>query len=119
MSRLAAVAATALAAACATPDIPGTYEAILPAASGGGERHVRVTLRADGTAAVSSALSQRPDRFLVEGTWEGTGRRIALTLDDRKTMTFELAGDQLVARDWDRAAWGEPDPGVLTRVWRQ
>ena len=58
MSRLAAVAATALAAACATPDIPGT-------------------------------------------------------------MTFELAGDQLVARDWDRAAWGEPDPGVLTRVWRQ
>ncbi|HTG96409.1 MAG TPA: copper resistance protein NlpE N-terminal domain-containing protein [Burkholderiales bacterium] len=119
MSRLAAVAATALAAACATPDIPGTYEAILPAASGGGERHVRVTLRADGTAAVSSALSQRPDRFLVEGTWEGTGRRIALTLDDRKTMAFELAGDQLVARDWDRAAWGEPDPGVLTRVWRQ
>ena len=119
MSRLAAVAATALAAACATTDIPGTYEAIRPAANDGGERHVRVTLRTDGTAAVSSALSQRPDRSLVEGTWEGTGRRIALTLDDRKTMAFELAGDQLVARDWDRAAWGEPDPGVLTRVWRQ
>jgi len=73
MSRLAAVAATALAAACATPDIPGTYEAILPAASGGGERHV----------------------------------------------PFELAGDQLVARQWDRAAWGEAGPGVLTRVVRQ
>ena len=38
MSRLAAVAATALAAACATTDVPGTYEAILPAANDGGER---------------------------------------------------------------------------------
>lgn len=119
MSRLAAVAATALAAACATTDIPGTYQAIFPAASGGGERHVRVTLRADGTAAVSSALSQRPSRFLVEGTWEGAGRRIALTLDDRKNMAFELAGDQLIAREWDRAAWGEAGPGVLTRVFGQ
>jgi hypothetical protein len=118
MSRLAAVAATALAAACATTDIPGTYEAIRPAANDGGERHVRVTLRTDGTAAVSSALSQRPDRSLVEGTWEGTGRRIALTLEGRKTMAFELAGDQLVAREWDRAAWGEAGPGVLTRVFR-
>jgi len=73
MSRLAAVAATALAAACATTDIPGTYEAIRPAANDGGERHVRVTLRTDGTAAVSSALSQRPDRSLVEGTWGEAG----------------------------------------------
>ena len=119
MSRLAAVAATALAAACATTDIPGTYEAIRPAANDGGERHVRITLRTDGTAAVSSALSQRPDRSLLEGTWQGTGRLIALTLDGRKAMAFELAGDQLVAREWDRAAWGEAGPGVLTRVWRQ
>ena len=74
MSRLAAVAATALAAACATTDIPGTYEAILPAANDGGD--------------------QRPRRFLG------------------------LAGDQLVAREWDRAAWGEAGPGVLTRVFR-
>jgi len=48
MSRLAAVAATALAAACATPDIPGTYKAILPAASGGGERHVPFELAGPG-----------------------------------------------------------------------
>jgi len=119
MSRLAAVAATALAAACATTDVPGTYEAILPAANDGGERHVRVTLRADGTAAVSSALSQRPSRFLAEGAWAATGRRIALTLEDQKNIAFELAGDQLVAREWDRAAWGEAGPGVLTRVYRQ
>ena len=116
MSRLPAFAVVALAAACATTSIPGTYEVILPAARDEGERHVRVTLRADGTAAVSSALSQRPSRFLVEGTWEGTSKRIALTLDDQKKMTFARAGDQLVAKEWDRTIWGEAGPGALARV---
>ena len=48
MSRLAAVAATALAAACATTNIPGTYEAIRPAANDGGERHVPFELAGPG-----------------------------------------------------------------------
>jgi len=96
--------------------VPGTYEAVLPTASGGGERHVRVTLKPDGFAALSSAFSGRPSRFLAEGTWEGKGNRITMTFADGKTMAFEHAGDELIAREWDRAAWGEAGPGVLYRV---
>ncbi|HEU5178433.1 MAG TPA: hypothetical protein VFU24_13350, partial [Burkholderiales bacterium] len=47
------------AAACSTTQAPGTYEAVLPAAEAG-ERHVRVTLRPDGSGALSSTLSERP-----------------------------------------------------------
>ena len=45
IGRTTAFAAVALAAACATTGVPGTYEAVLPAASCGGERQVRVTLK--------------------------------------------------------------------------
>ena len=87
MSRLLALVACALAAACATTPIPGTYESIIPAGSDRGEHHIRVTLKPEGAAAVSSAFSERPSRFLAEGTWE-----------------------------WDPAIWGAAGPGVLFRV---
>jgi NlpE N-terminal domain len=105
-----------LAAACAATDVAGTYESVLPAASGGGQRHIRVTLQPDGFAAVSSAFTGRPSRFLAEGKWQREGRRIAVTLDDKETMVFQHAGEELVAREWNRTIWGEAGPGVLTRV---
>jgi len=114
MRKTAAVAV--LMAACAASGVPGTYQAVLPAASGGGERHIRVVLQPDGFAAVSSAFSARPSRFLAEGTWVADGRRGTVNLDNQKTMVFERAGDQLVAREWEHSLWGEKGPGVLHRV---
>lgn len=102
------------AAACSTTPAPGTYEAVLPAADAG-ERHVRVTLKPDGSGALSSTLSERPNRLLAEGTWLRDGNRITLTLN-QKQMVFQLAGDQLIAKEWDRAEWGERGPGALFRV---
>jgi hypothetical protein len=31
-------------------------------------------------------------------------------------MVFQHAGDELIARDWDRALWGEAGPGTLRRI---
>ena len=105
-----------VAAACATTSAPGTYETILPAASGGAERYVRVTLKPNGEAALSSAFAARPSRFLAQGTWKQTDSRIVVAFDDGKQMAFQLAGNQLVAREWDVSLWGEKGPGTLSRV---
>jgi hypothetical protein len=113
--RALALAVTALAAGCATTQAPGTYEVILPAADAG-ERHVRVTLRPNGEAALSSAFSERPSRFLAQGTWKQDGNRIALDLANQEQLVFRLAGDQLVGKEWDRSLWGEKGPGTLVRV---
>jgi hypothetical protein len=102
-------------AGCAATPAPGTYEAILPAADAG-ERHVRVTLRPNGEASLSSAFSKRPSRFLAQGTWRQDGTRITADFENQKTIVFELAGNQLIAKDWDRAQWGEKGPGALFRV---
>ena len=96
MKTASTFAAVLFACACATGPA-GTYEAVLPVASGGGERHVRVTLKSDGGAAVSSAFSGRPSRFLAEGAWTQEERRITV-------------------KEWDHAVWGEAGPGVLWRV---
>ena len=116
--RLSAVAAAMFAAACATPEVPGTYETKLPAASGGGERHVSVTLNPGGAAAVSTAFPGRPSRSLVHGTWaQKEGGVVIVTLKGPRDeqMVFQHAGDELVARDWDRATWGQAGPGTLKR----
>jgi hypothetical protein len=97
-------------------EVSEIYEAVLPAASGGGERHIRVTLRRDGFAAVSSAFSGRPSRFLAEGTWQREDGRIAVNLHGEQRMLFRHAGEQLVSVEWDHALWGEAGPGVLVRV---
>ena len=113
-----AAAFAVLIAACAASGIPGTYEAVQPAASGGGERHIRVTLRPDGFAAVSSAFSGRPSRFLAEGAWQSAGSEITVNLGGERParMVFRRAGDQLIGREWDPSVWGEKGPGVLYRV---
>jgi hypothetical protein len=107
-----------LVAACAGSGNPGIYEAVLPAAGGGGERHVRVTLKPDGSAALSSAFSGRPSRFLAEGSWQEDGREITVNLGGARPerIVFHRAGDFLSAREWDRVTWGEKGPGVLQRV---
>ena len=108
-------AAAVLAAGCATISAAGTYEAVLPAASDGGERHIRVNLHPDGTAAVTSAFSGRPSQFLAEGLWAQEGSQITVRLSSER-MVFHRAGDQLVASEWDRSVWGEAGPGVLYRL---
>jgi hypothetical protein len=116
--KLSAFSAVMLMAACATPEVPGTYEAKLPAASGGGERHVSVTLDPSGSAALSTAFSGRPSRSLVQGTWtQGEGVVVIVTLKGPRPeqIIFQHAGDELIARDWDRAVWGEAGPGTLRR----
>lgn len=119
MNLRASFAAALLVAACAITDPAGTYEtAALPAASGGGERYVRVLLSQDGFAAVSSSFSGRPSRFLGEGTWERAGSLVTVSLGDPRAerIVFRHAGDQLVGHEWDPATWGEAGPGVLYRV---
>src|SRR5262245_18838134 len=111
-----AIAALALAWACAALDIAGVYEANLPAASGGGERNVSVTLETDGTAVVSSAFPGRPSRFLVEGKWRLEKHRVIVDLGKGQSMVFDYADDSLIARHWDRSVWGEEGPGTLRRV---
>jgi hypothetical protein len=116
--KLFTFAAVVLAAACATPEVPGTYEATSPAASGGGERHVSVTLDPSGAAAVSAAFPGRPSRSLVQGTWaQKEGGVVIVTLRGPRPeqMIFLHAGDELIARDWDRTVWGQAGPGTLRR----
>ena len=93
----------------------GTYAAVVPAGSGGGERQVSVVLQNDGTATVSSAVSGRPSRFTVTGTWQQSGERVVVNTDLQR-LVFDYAGNRLVAREWDRAAWGEAGPGTLQRL---
>ena len=97
-----------LLAGCAV--IPGNYEGKT------GERTVRVTLKPDGFAALSTMFSNRSTRFLSEGTWVEEGGRIRLSLEGQ-TVVFQRRGDELVAREWDRAVWGEQGPGALQQVW--
>ena len=103
-----------LAVACAALDVSGTYEGV-QAAAGAGARHVRVTLKPDGAAAVSSAYTARPSRFLVEGTWQADGNVITVKLD-RGDLVFRRSGDYLFPTHWDPAAWSEAGPGELARV---
>lgn len=104
----------AFLASCAARDIAGTYEGV-QAAPGAGSRHVRVTLNADGSAAVSSAYSARPSRFLVEGSWRAEGNVITVKLE-RGDLVFRRAGDYLLPTAWDPKAWSEAGPGELARV---
>jgi hypothetical protein len=108
------LAAALLLAGCATKDA-GTYEAVLPAASGGANQHLRVTLHESGAAAVTSTFTDRVSEFLLEGTWQREGNRITVKFD-KQVMVFQRSGTLLKASDWDRAVWGDKGPGVLERV---
>ena len=44
------------------------------------------------------------------------GQHFELTSGQRERLVFKRSGRQLVARQWDRAFWGEGGPGVLYPV---
>jgi hypothetical protein len=88
---------------------------MLPAASGGAEREVRITLYGDGRAALTSAFIDRPSRSLAEGGWQASGNEVVVSLE-KERLVFRRAGDQLQTREWDRSLWGEAGPGTLFRV---
>ncbi len=117
-------ATAACIAACATAGTPtddtqlqGTYETTLPAASGGGERTIGVMLMAEHAAAVTSAFSGRPSRFFAKGTWRRDADHIVVTLEGPRPerLVFDHADGKLIAREWDRATWGEAGPGTLAK----
>jgi len=108
-----------LVAACATPDVTGTYEGAQPAASAGGERQVAVMLDADGSATLTSALSGTASRSPVKGKWRRTRDEVIVTLEQApryEDIVFRRDGDKLVATWWERSTWGAEGPGTLTRV---
>ena len=43
----------------------------------------------------------------------GEGGVVIVTLSRARAVIFHHAGDELIAKDWDRAAWGEAGPGTL------
>ena len=100
-TRLSTFAAVMLAAACATPEVPGTYEA----------KALSVTLDPHGGAAVSSS------RSFVQGTWtRGEGGVVIVTLKGPhpEQMIFQHAGDELIASGPD-----EGHPLLAARLgWR-
>ena len=100
-------------------NLGGSYQGVLPAASGGGERFVRVTLNDDGSAALSTTFSGAgPAGALALGQWKREDGTIEIRLDEPRAerMVFRRAGNDLLPREWDRTIWGDAGPGVLTRV---
>jgi hypothetical protein len=53
----------------------------------------------------------------MEGKWERSGNRITVNIgrDRPERMVFDYERVRLVAREWERATWGEEGPGTLTR----
>jgi hypothetical protein len=102
---------------CASAEMAGYYEGVLPAASGGAERLVGVTLKPDGTAVVTSAFAGRPSRLLVRGAWDNDGDQVTIELPalPPEHMVFEYRKGRLVAKEWERSTWGEAGPGTLER----
>jgi putative hemolysin len=85
----------------------GLYETTLPAAAGGAERKVTLVLEAGHAAVLSTG-------YLSPGRWESSGELVTVTTEHER-LVFELAGDRLTAREWDRATWGAAGPGTLLR----
>ena len=123
--RTAALIALLLGACSSTPSTnTGAKDAIylgaLPATFGAGdERNARLTLRSGGDASVQATFYEPPSRFFAMGQWKADGDRIVIDLAaPPQRLVFARSGQQLVAREWDRAVWGEKGPPVLYRLVR-
>jgi hypothetical protein len=105
-----------LLSSCATADIPGKYEGTMLLGREA-ERHVIVRLAADGKASVSTAR-WGGFSYVAEGGWKRADRSVVVELAGAppQRIVFQHGGDTLVAKEWDRAVWGERGPGVLYRV---
>jgi hypothetical protein len=88
-----------------------------PKSAGNGGRDVSLSLDANRTATISSAFPGKPSRFLVRGTWTREGTRVQIDLVGQHTerMIFELRGDYLIPKEWDKKTWGDAGPGTLIR----
>jgi hypothetical protein len=114
--RFAALAAAILAVSCGTTERAGVYAGAQPTAAGD-DRYVRIYLKLESRA--SAQASSRERQFFAEGSWRQLGDgsvEVELTGEQPQRMVFRASGDQLVAKEWDRAFWGPAGPGVLRRV---
>ena len=111
------LSAVLIAAAC-TSDLPPVardytvYAGTLPSEGGGRERTARVTLRDDGGAAVQLSAWGPGDDFYAEGKWQQADDGIVIELASAPPgrLVFRRSGELLLAREWDRALWGEKEP---------
>jgi putative hemolysin len=100
-------------AGCALSPV-GTYQAKLPASSGGVERNIVLVLNAGHGAMLSTVFSGSEGRYLAPGKWESSGSVVTVSTDNER-LVFDYTGDRLVPREWDRRTWGEAGPGTLLR----
>ena len=77
-------------------------------------RNVRLVLLAGRTAMLRTGYSEIGGQSLVPGTWESSGNVVTVSTDLER-LVFDYTGDRLVARQWDRKAWGPAGPGTLLR----
>jgi len=84
----------------------------------GDERQLRITLRADGAAAVQTTFPQRTESYFAEGTWQEMKGSIVLDFGGvaAERLVFDRSGDLLIPREWDRTVWGQGGPGAVRRV---
>jgi hypothetical protein len=84
----------------------------------GDERQLRITLRADGAAAVQTTFPQRTESYFAEGTWQQVDGDVVLDFAGvaSERLVFSQSGDLLIARKWDSTVWGQGGPGVVRRV---
>jgi putative hemolysin len=81
----------------------GVYEA----------RNVLLVLLAGDTAMLRTA-STDPSRYVLPGRWSRSGNVVTVSTEPER-LVFDYAGDRLIAREWDRKAWGPAGPGTLLR----
>jgi hypothetical protein len=51
----------------------------------------------------------------MEGKWERSGNRITVNIAGDRLSVWSSTTKGFVAREWERATWGEEGPGTLTR----
>jgi hypothetical protein len=77
-------------------------------------RDVVLVLQAGRTAMLRTAYSAIGGQSLVPGTWESSGNVVTVSTEHER-LVFDYTGDRLIARAWDRKAWGAAGPGTLLR----
>ena len=75
---------------------------------------VVLVLQAGRTAMLRTGYSEIGGQSLVPGTWQSSGNVLTVSTDLER-LVFDYAGDRLIARSWDRKAWGAAGPGTLLR----
>ena len=122
MARIVFLLAALLAACSSAPRVeglPGTVYAGTERVRGvGDERQLRITLRADGGAAVQTTFPQRTESYFAEGTWKQLDGNVVLDFGGvaAERLVFRQSGELLIAKEWDPTVWGQGGPGTLYRV---